>query len=740
MKSRFAILALLLVFGLGLAAVAVFVVGAGEDGDGPVVVGPDGSSGSGEAAVAPEPSERANGRSVAANPLGEQDVPVGLTPDEAGPELTDSADETLGPDEALLDVELRALETDRPLAGVTLVLVPQDERELPNVRTFASFARLGQSPRTGQNGRARFIVPAGRALLLRASPTRNDLRFYGRVTAGDTGEPVEGARVLVRHEDMSRVRDRNDDHLETLLTTETGREGAFDVQVPSWRQLHLRIEADGFAPAIVSLAEGSDTPDDALPIPLQRASALTVRVTDGEGQGLGGLTVQLRTQQRFLMQQEASLANAASAEANWTGTTAMGGRTTFEGLPPDAELYLEIREEGQLVRQEPTSIRLAPGERGQRELVVSRDLSVRGKLTDRRGYPAARQELWMLRARSEGETYIRRYDKAVAKTVTDSQGNFTFPDVAAGLWTIGPSPAYPPNVPRKERFAPIGIAVNVRPNANGANGAHGSSGAPGANGETGGREYALEADRGLYIGGHVKDPEGEVLPEVQVTCSSLTGDYTLMARTDAQGHFEFGPLSRDGYKLVAEPVSAAVSARVEADGGTEDVVIVVGAGGIVRGTVIDTSGKLVAAELTIESTDDPEDPRLQKTTTENGDFRFQNNAPGKYAIVARTSDGRIGVARGLVIEEGKALGAVRVEVEAGATVTVRWEGKPVPWMCTAELDQILVSFAMSAEGGSADLIVPAGNLKIGYASEALNRWGETFVQVGVGETREVVFP
>ena len=95
--------------------------------------------------------------------------------------------------------------------------------------------------------------------------------------------------------------------------------------------------------------------------------------------------------------------------------------------------------------------------------------------------------------------------------------------------------------------------------------------------------------------------------------------------------------------------------------------------------------------------------------------------------------------RGLKLERGAGLEPVRVEVAGGATVTVRWQGKRGPWMCTAELDGILVSFALS-DKDEAELVVPSGRLKIGYASEVSNSWGETFVEVAAGQTREVVFP
>jgi hypothetical protein len=367
---------------------------------------------------------------------------------------------------------------------------------------------------------------------------------------------------------------------------------------------------------------------------------------------------------------------------------------------------------------------LAAGESRTREIVVRPGLRVQGVLTDRRGLPVAMAELWMVRTSSEHESVcFRAHDAPAFKTLTGSDGRFVFRDVAAGLWAIGPSPNFPPNLRESERLAPVGQPLRVTA-------------------EERSQEIAIEADRGRYITGRVADPEGHPLPGVAVDCAWTGSACSLTQRSDEEGRFSFGPLARGEYRLVASPQRSddfQVSARVVAREGDE-VALTVGRGGSVAGKVVDAAGKPCAAEVLIGGTDDPDDPRWSRATSADGSFRFDGNAPGAYALVARTSDGRVGVLRGVSVEEGKTAGDLRLAVGRGATLVVRWEGELVPWMCSAELDGILVAFDSRSSEREAELVVPPGALKVGFAAEALNLWKEQLVEVAEGDAKEVVFP
>ena len=756
MKSRLPILALLLVTAAALVGLGLFVAGSGSDGGAEsVAVGPSGPSGA-PAASDPGAESGTAGREAAAE--GGRSAAAAATPERVGgatqaaAELTDSVE--LGPDEALLEVELRAIEGRTTLPEVTLLLLPEDDLDLGLEPAGGSLARLGQTPYTDAGGRAQFVVPAGRTFVLRASarsgvsgpaetkvpglapgersrvvlrvPTELDRAFYGRVVDAASQEPIADARVLVRHQGARRLRGRVEDTSETRETLRTAERGTFDVRVPSWESLYVRVESPGYAPAIVPIDDAAGGADTARTIALQRAAALSVRVVDEHGEPLEGRVVQLRTEERVLLQQDGAAPSVGSTEADWTATTGSDGSVSFEDLPPDAELYLEAYERGSLVLHEPGGLRIPAGERLQRELILAQGLSLTGRVLDRRGWPVPRLELWLLSARSESSPYVRRYDKPVAKTVTSTEGRFAFPDVGVGLWTVAPSPAFPSNVPLEERIAPVGTTFRIDERT--------------AEDDANRPEREIVVERGLYIAGRVVDGQDVALPDVRVSCTALEAGYALVGATDEEGRFEIGPLSDDEFRLVAEPKDRSVSSRVVTRAGSADLKIVIGSGGVVAGRVVDPAGVPLAAELTIESTEDPDDPRLQRAATEDGTFRFENNAPGTYAVVARTEDGRIGIARELVLEKGATLADVRLEVARGGKVTVVWDERDVPWMCTAELDGLLVSFAVNEKGGTADLTVPAGRLKIGYASEALNRWGETFVDVAAGQTREVTVP
>ena len=751
MKSKLPILFLLLLLAAGLGGAAWLVMGGGDEGGGTAVVplapgGPPGAGGAGDAAQAGG-SESPGGEASSVRTAVESNDTGAATQASGASPLTDSAE--LGPDEALLTVELRASEDDHALAEVTLLLTPEDQPDLAIERVFQPLARLGEAPRTDDRGRARFVLPAGRPFLLRASaregvcgpaelnvralragdrarvvlkaPTESDLRFFGSVVDAQSAEPISGASVIVRQEEMRRIRDRVEDRSRTIESTTTTSRGTFDVQVPSWLALQLRVEADGYAPTVVPIV--SVNPDEGFTVQLARAATFAVRLVDENGAGLAGRTVELRSDQRALMQSDGAAAMPGGHQASFAVDTDEEGRARIENLPPDANLYLEVREKGMLVLQEPTPLRIASGDEVTREILLRQGLSLRGRMVDRRGWPVPRKELWMLPARAEGSAYIRRYDKPTAKTVTDSEGYFVFRDVAVGLWTLSPSPAFAPNVARGDRIAPVGVTVRVDEEQD--------PDAP---------VLELEVDRGLYVAGHVVNAGDKPMAKMRVTLTSVEDGYRLQATTGEDGAFSFGPLRRGDYRVLAESNSSSVTARETASAGTEDVKVQIGRGGVVMGTVVGTDGQPVPAEVTIQSTDDEDNPDLRRVISDDGEFRFGETQSGTYALVARTDDGRVGILRELEVDRRVGVGSLKIEVRRGGTVQVQWGGGDVPYVCTAEVDGVIVSFANSMDGSQLELPVPAGQLKVGFASEAINKWDETYVEVAVGETRVVAFP
>jgi hypothetical protein len=663
---------------------------------------------------------------VVARPPVEGPRPAGARESVAVPE----AERTETPARASLRVFLTD-ERGAPFPDVRLHLAVMGSRLVP---------RNEEQVATDGAGRAELEAPPGRELELRAEwgarrrwkavvaplaegeerelrfelPDVLRLAFYGRVVADEGGAPIAGARVQERSEG---------EHV--LASTISAPDGGFQIvrERPGTRE-YLRVEAPGFAPALASFGKGHESPLQAFTVRLARAAGVQVCVLDDRG-AAPDVTVRLRVPAYRLAQSEASMGFPSTGDVDWTADTGPEGCCEIGGLPPEVPLDLELLRGRESLRRLHEPLQLAPGERREISMHLGDRTRLRGLLLDQDGLAVSGQEVWLLPAtRDEAARYFSASDEdeLVARAESDGTGRFEIPDVPPGAWWLGPAAEREPSA---ESVAPVGTRIEIPP---------GSAV----------WDVTLTTARGLYISGRVvQDGPGEV-PVQRASVFGYSG-FVVAFHTGSgpDGSFRLGPLTEGTWQLIARELKGERSEPVEARAGEEGIVLRIIAGGWLKAEAIDPrTNELIAAQFEFAKEGDG-----VWMSGGSGDGRFESDRlrPGLCDLVARTEDGRIGV-------------AARIRIVAGETVSIRIPVAPAGRLIVRlrapgrDSEEGRVQVVVLQDGAqvafrtpgmlSGPVLVPNGNLAVELRSwnreTAAPRILEVqWVQVAPGEEREV---
>jgi len=191
-------------------------------------------------------------------------------------------------------------------------------------------------------------------------------------------------------------------------------------------------------------------------------------------------------------------------------------------------------------------------------------------------------------------------------------------------------------------------------------------------------EVVVRVWRGVFIEGRVLGPHGDGAEEMLVSAFGLENRGRASARSGTEGGFRIGPLVPGRYRLDASHSpddSLAPSEPVEALAGDTDVVLRVTAGGSVSGVVVDAAtGEPVKASVGLSEA--VEKPRGYRMTSgrSSGEFSFGGLTPGDYHLCAASDDGRVGVLRDVPVMAGSKVEGLRIPLERGGHVIIRYEG------------------------------------------------------------------
>ncbi|MFN0243575.1 MAG: hypothetical protein ACKVWV_11840 [Planctomycetota bacterium] len=568
-------------------------------------------------------------------------------------------------------------------------------------------------------GRARDRISAlavgeRRVVTLRVA-TGADLEFCGRVIAETDRTPIADAWVTLQVADEPR------------RSAQTDVDGRFRVECSSWKEPLVRVLARGFAPRIVYVGEGHRTPERALEIVLPRAATLEVFVT--------GAVDPRRTVSVTVSARGGDLVAAAGSNVGvtWRGDDFEWGELAlpddparFENLPSRIPLSLTVEHRDRIVRCEPSSIVLAPGELRRIEIPFEQDKAmarVFGRVVDENGDPIVERTVWLVATGAqERECYLDAdLHKPSDASSTDESGMFELLGVRGGTWWVGLAPPRAPeeSVPEPGHSRARWIEVP----------SHGED-----------VRVDLVAHRGLFVAGRIVGPRGEIVTHGIVRAIPEDARGLLAGDVASDGSFSIGPLAPGQFQLLARADRFGSSRGELCSAGDTNVVVELDGAARTDGTVRDgDSGAPVSAIVSISWTDATGRRGFLVSPTAD-DGRFQRELDGgRYTLLATTGDGRIGMTSGVELRTGGVAEDVEILVRtAGGTVRATYRGHDEHVELHLVRDGILVGAHRVARGASVDMVIPAGRIVANWRNELGVAHEESF-DLAVGEVHDIAF-
>jgi RNA polymerase sigma-70 factor (ECF subfamily) len=399
-----------------------------------------------------------------------------------------------------------------------------------------------------------------------ASPERvidRDRDLHGVVIDADR-KPVAGARVLVVQHAFAELESLDLDRAHRaasrtrIAEQQTDDAGLFVIPLEAGRSYDLVVEASGFAPGAASHCHAGERVE----IVLTEGASLSGRVLRMlDDSPVVGATVELHYSRDLAAQQ--------TADAVFVETDAEG-RYRFEGLPPGVRMFAAFPRAD--ARSQWILVTLAPGRSIEQDIRVDSGRVLRGRVVDR-------DTLAPIAGAVIGESWTMR------RTVrTDARGEFEFPGfVMHDTYEIA---VRAPGYGRSDlqfQTPPAGAEEVV--------------------------EVALT--RGWTLRGRIIDRDGAPIDDVYVAAAALelvdggsAQQHDWQAtRTRADGTYEIEDVRRDMHHVlfVKKAGYGSVSYDLDDRDNASDVLaipdVVLHAGAIVRGVVIDEDGEPYASRV-----------------------------------------------------------------------------------------------------------------------------------------------
>ncbi len=173
-----------------------------------------------------------------------------------------------------------------------------------------------------------------------------------------------------------------------------------------------------------------------------------------------------------------------------------------------------------------------------------------------------------------------------------------------------------------------------------------------------------------HLHGSVEDAQGRAQEGVLVSLGKSGplstrapyGNRLLQAETNTEGHFLFEALALGTYDLCASPptstgLATGVVQRItlsETTDEIEEVAVRLQPGGALGGRVVDGEGKAIpGASIFVREADGVVLARISELTSDaEGRFRYAALLPGRYTVLARTTDGSTEESEALLVSAG----------------------------------------------------------------------------------------
>ncbi|MCA8979509.1 MAG: carboxypeptidase regulatory-like domain-containing protein [Planctomycetes bacterium] len=582
--------------------------------------------------------------------------------------------------------------TDSSSAGE---LRPGDLRTASDASSARSAAleRLGRS--SAGNGSAPTSLAAPDALRFRVVDRADGLPVAGAVLTPRGMREDESPLVADAAGDASCDRDRLD------------------------RRAVLEVTAESYALALVGIDQRKLDADAVVVVELSRAAALSGRVL-GLPRGAAHELI-LATSDVFLLQGIRD-EKAGGESRQWREPIDEAGHFAFDGLPPQIPLYASWvagRKAGGRLQVEP--LQLEPGERRIVEWDLAPSCSVVGRVVDGTGNALADVAV-ELRLGSRPEFFHEAPDNLSARADTDEEGEYRIAGLKAAEYVVGLPVVYD-NEPIPQ-FASEGHAVSL------------------SGGEL--RVPDLVAYPAAYVRGRVIGVDGKASRSAFVV--ARLDDVSAYDESDGQGNFSIGPLVPREYEVAAHPAGSTeiASEPVLVIAPVDDLELRLLEGAVVTGSIVDPLTK-----STLDGFAAIHQSGTKAAVLDEGRggprFRFGALGPGHYDLIVESTDGRVGIRRGVEVGEGERVDHVEVPVGPAGELRVTLGGRTNVFP-RVHVGEVTVPEFSKLGPGAHRFRVPVGSALVELVerdgSISPLRWRtleSRLVQVADGETTVVAF-
>lgn len=570
--------------------------------------------------------------------------------------------------------------------------------------------------RPGETRRVRFVVPVAR-----------DLVVFGRVV-DEGGNPVPGAGIWEPLHDLYPIYLTDlDSHAVELAVS--GDDGSFEIWIePRFRNCLFAVPP-GLVPAAFRAEGGHGTPEEALIVVCRSEARLSV-VVDGADERSDQLAVRVRAPLG-----DPSEACGSSQQLGWEGFLDEDGSCVLGGLPPDTIAAVSlVDDEGRILRS--ATIQEVPvGTEATLRWTLGTGTLVHGTLRDQYDRPVVGEPVWLgyesRDRRPHGTRRAPSYIERYLSTETDELGGFSFADVEAGFWWLGPLPrdrrhsvgilvdSAGHEVGREERLA--ALVSDVSELVEVVDGVEEL-------------EVPLRVYRGLFIRGRIFEPDGSPTDDAWIFAAHESHESVLDAGVEPDGSFAIGPLVPGQYRVSVRGHGSLTAEPITASAGDDELVIHLTRGAGVQGRLIDGTGADVLGSVVWLSRGS--DPESITTSFAHGDTFYEHDLPeGTYDIAGAVGGEEFGLVRSVELTSGVVQEDVVIEVFPAARLTVDCQDR-YGECYSVEKDGVVVGFGEPQTAFPA--AVPAGDLVV-----KLWRFNELVEQrevaLAVGESKVVTF-
>jgi hypothetical protein len=415
------------------------------------------------------------------------------------------------------------------------------------------------------------------------------------------------------------------------------------------------------------------------------------------------------------------------------------GHVKIDSLPAGVPFNVEIWATGTLRFRDPKPLVLDAGTTTTREWRLGGGCVIRGRVIDQNEKCVPNQELWLtqrglyLQKDAELGSFYRSDKERITKSVTTTEdGGFDISDVAPGTWWFGFAAldhSWDISEPDRGAVPPIAKRIDIR---------DGDSLI----------DVTLRANRGIFISGNFIDPDGKPATGFISASSMIPGliaEETTQPRSD--GSFVLGPLEPGDYEVTARPspfrdegVTFAPSKPIVVAAGKDDVRIELLRGGTIRPKAVRaTTAEEVPAAFCLAKSKNPVILYGTNEYSPEMESQFAGLSPDMYDVAAITPDGMTGCLHNVVLEAGRILEDLRIPVEPGARVSLRYVGHE-PEYANASIWVGTTYFGGDGihAGTERTMIVPRGKVVVRWRAGA-EQFDES-IDLAVAETRELSWP